>query len=157
MFEIVAGQTRREDVLILFAEYFATLVDAGLAAVLATQNPEAELSDLDSVYAAPTGGLWLALHDGAPVGCVAVKRNNDVHGELKRLYVRPAGRGHGLGSLLLETAITGARDLGYRRLRLDTAPHMTAAIGLYERHGFYRVGAYNDNPAADAVFMELAL
>lgn len=157
MIEIVAGQTRRQDVLDLFAEYFGTLVDAGLADVLANQNPRAELADLDSVYAAPTGGLWLARVDGAPVGCVAVKRNDETHGELKRLYVRPAGRGLGVGSLLLDAAITGARDLGYRWLRLDTAPHMTTAIGMYQRHGFTRIVAYNDNPDPDAVFMELAL
>ena len=152
MIDIVPGEEHRAAVLELFSEYFGTLVDAGLATVLANQNPQAELDDLGAVYER----VYLALDDGAPVGCVAFKRLGD-DAELKRLYVRPAGRGKGVGTLLLDAAITDARALGFPRLLLDTSAHMTTAIAMYERHGFARIEAYNDNPDPGAVFMSLRL
>lgn len=57
----------------------------------------------------------------------------------------------------MEQAISDARDIGYRYMRLDTFPFMEAAVRMYERRGFLPIGRYNDNPAAEAVFMELAL
>lgn len=152
---VVDGRTRRADVLELFDEYFASLRSHGeeLRRVLAHQNPAAELADLDSFYAPPHGRMLVAVLDGRAVGCVAVKRLDERTGEIKRLYVRPAGRGRGIGSLLVERVLDEARSLGYRRVVLDTMAHMTSAIGLYERHGFRRIAAYNDAPSDNVVFL----
>ena len=87
--------------------------------------------------------------DGQPAACGGVKLYGTEYGELKRMYVRPAFRGAGLGKLLVDHLADYARAHGVTVLRLETGIHQTAAIGLYERMGFQRVGpfgAYREDP-----------
>jgi GNAT superfamily N-acetyltransferase len=84
-----------------------------------------------------------------PVGCGGIKLFGTEYGELKRMYVRPKFRGRGFAKLLLEHLATYARNNGIGILRLETGIHQQAAIGLYERVGFYRIspfGEYKDDP-----------
>jgi len=109
----------------------------------------------DEVAALPDGYEVILLADD--VGCVAVKRLDDGACEMKRLYVSASARGTGAGRALVDAAIEHARALGYAVMRLDTLPTMAAAQGLYRSLGFEEIGRYNDNPAPDVRFMELAL
>jgi GNAT superfamily N-acetyltransferase len=78
--------------------------------------------------------------------------------EMKRLFVRPAFRSHGLGRVLVEKIIDEARKLGYTHMRLDTLPGlMDKAITLYRSFGFVEIGPYCENPVEGAKFMELDL
>jgi carbonic anhydrase len=114
---------------------------------------EKELADLPGRYAPPDGRLLLAVSDdGSPSGCVALRRFSDDAAEVKRLYVRPAFRGSGLGRALIERIITEARAEGYVRLLLDTLPRMGDATRLYGAYGFQAIPRYGDNPAEALCF-----
>ena len=120
---------------------------------LSFQDLDHELATLESFYE-----LMLLARDGSlAAGCVALRRIDDSICEMKRLYVRPAFRGHNLGRELTEHLIDAARSRGYRRMRLDTLPTMTAAIPLYESLGFVEIAPYRFNPVEGTRFMELVL
>ena len=77
--------------------------------------------------------------------------------EMKRLYVRPAYRGHGLGRVLVEAVIAEAKAVGYRRMVLDTLATMEAARALYHNFGFRPIEPYYANPLCRVVYLGLDL
>jgi putative acetyltransferase len=140
----------------LARELFREYADA-IGVDLEYQGFTAELEALPSPYTPPHGMLLIALIDGDTAGCVALRRLNDATGEMKRLYVRPAFRGSGLGERFVEAVIEAARSAGYAALRLDTLPSMAAAQGLYRKLGFIEIAAYNSNHLPGTRFYELEL
>ncbi len=125
---------------------------------LCFQDFEQELTSLPGPYAPPSGRLLLATVAEKPAGCVALKKLADGVCEMKRLYVRDAYRGTGLGRTLAEQIIREARDLGYEAIRLDTVPSvMGSAVGLYRSLGFREIPPYCFNPVPGALFLELPL
>jgi GNAT superfamily N-acetyltransferase len=104
------------------------------------QNFGDELAGLPGAYAPPGGRLALATSGGQLAGCIALRRADADHAEAKRLYVRPAFRGVGLGRALMEWVMAEARAAGYREIVGDTMPVMRDALALYERMGFERTG-----------------
>jgi len=132
----------------MFREYAATLgVDLGF------QHFEQEIASIPGDYAPPRGRLLLA----GDLGCVALRPLSVDVCEMKRLYVRPAGRGLGLGRMLVERVIIEARTIGYRFMRLDTLPSMTTAAALYVSLGFREIAPYRFNPVAGTKYFELTL
>jgi ribosomal protein S18 acetylase RimI-like enzyme len=136
----------------LFREYAG-----GLEVDLCFQNFDEELATLPGGYAPPDGRLLLAWDSAQAAGCVALRRCEEGIGEMKRLYVRSAWRGTGLGRALAETVIAEACTAGYMTLRLDTLPTMTVAQRLYRALGFREIAAYRNNPIQGASYMELSL
>ena len=90
----------------------------------------------------PRGAFYLVEDAGEVIAMGGLRRSGDATAELKRVYVRPAGRGHGLGEALATRLVADARAFGYRRVRLDTLPFMGRAQALYEALGFVDCAPY---------------
>lgn len=140
----------------IFREYAASL-----AVDLAFQDFEQELATLPGDYATPGGALLLALVDGEVAGCGALRPlgTTDYPNacEMKRLYVRPAFRGLGLGRLLAEAIMDAARVNAYAHVLLDTLDDMEAARTLYEDLGFREIAPYYHNPIPGAHYLKASV
>lgn len=137
----------------IFREYAETLgVD------LCFQHFENELEQLPGDYAAPRGALLLAQVDGAVAGCCALRPLDNADypnaSEMKRLFVRKAFRGFGLGRELAEAMLDRARQAGYACVLLDTLDDMEAARALYAELGFEEIPPYYHNPIAGAHYLK---
>ncbi len=133
----------------------------GLGVDLCFQQFDAELAGLPGDYAAPRGALLLASVDGLVAGCCALRplEGSDYPDacEMKRLYVRKAFRGLGLGRLLAEAVLDAARQAGYACVLLDTLDDMEAARALYQDLGFEDIPPYYHNPIAGAHYLKAQL
>jgi putative acetyltransferase len=133
----------------------------GLGVDLCFQNLEEELATLPGEYAAPRGALFVAMIEGKPAGCVALRPLDSADypnaAEMKRLYVRDHYRGSGLGRELAQAALDAAIEAGYSCVLLDTLDDMEAARGLYEDLGFHEIPPYYHNPIAGAHYLKCDL
>ena len=154
MIQVLPAETPSQlrDARALFLEYASTL-----GCDLAFQGFDREVAALPGDYAPPGGALLLAVEGEAAAGCVALRALDPRTCEMKRLYVRPAWRGRGVGRLLCGAVIARAQTLGYASMKLDTVPGMTEAVALDRSLGFAPVEPYRYNPLPGALFMELAL
>lgn len=140
----------------IFKEYAQSLkVD------LCFQNFDEELAQLPGEYAEPRGALMLAFVNGVLAGCCALRPLDSCDysnaAEMKRLYVRQAFRGMGLGRQLAEAILDAARHAGYACVLLDTLDDMEAARALYEDLGFEEIPPYYHNPHAGAHYLKADL
>jgi ribosomal protein S18 acetylase RimI-like enzyme len=140
----------------LFREYAN-----GLGVDLCFQRFDEELANLPGDYAAPRGALLLATVDGQVAGCCALRPLDAADypnaSEMKRLYVRKAFRGFGLGRQLAEAALDAARQGGYTCVLLDTLDEMEAARALYVDLGFEEIPPYYHNPIPGAHYLKADL
>jgi ribosomal protein S18 acetylase RimI-like enzyme len=138
-----------EEVRTLLGEYWTSF-----GFIPCFQGFGAELAGLPGAYGPPRGALLLSPGQG----CVALRPLDTRTAEMKRLYVRPAARGTGLGRALAEAAVARARELGFERLCLDTiAARMEAAVALYRSMGFEEIPPYAEDPTPSALCLELRL
>jgi ribosomal protein S18 acetylase RimI-like enzyme len=137
---------------VLVREYAASLTVS-----LDFQNFDDELQHFETEYAPPGGAFLLVRNEGEFVGCGALRRFSATDCEMKRLYVRPAGRNLGLGRQLALALINEARSLGYKSMLLDTLPTMQSAQSLYKSLGFVPTEPYRFNPIAGTSFLKLDL
>jgi ribosomal protein S18 acetylase RimI-like enzyme len=140
----------------LFQEYATTLsVD------LCFQGFDEELTQLPGEYAAPGGALLLALVDGQPAGCGAMRPLPDADYpnacEMKRLFVRRAFRRFGLGRQLAQELMALATQAGYSTMLLDTLDDMEAAREMYASLGFEEIPPYYFNPIPGAHYLKVEL
>lgn len=102
-------------------------------------------------YFGERSGVWLASLENNVVGCIALRVLSEIQrsGEIKRMYVQPAYRGHGIAKELLDAVEKFAAKAGDEWLYLDSAPGMDTAVRFYQRNGFEPCTPYNDNPQAN--------
>ncbi|MEN9385069.1 MAG: hypothetical protein RL323_2212 [Pseudomonadota bacterium] len=140
----------------LFQEY-----QTQLGIDLCFQGFDEELKNLPGDYQAPYGALLLAYVGQEPAGCCALRPllNADYPNacEMKRLYVRNAFRGFGLGRLLVDATLEAGKSAGYACMLLDTLRDMEAARALYQEAGFVEVAPYYHNPLAGAHYLKVDL
>jgi putative acetyltransferase len=144
-----------ETVRILLREYAAYLNQSLGEEHICLEDYERELASLPGVFTEPQGAILLALAEGRPAGCIALKplkptraiEPGEAPCEMKRLWVRPEFRGQSIGLILVEELIQQARGLGYTAMYLDTVPDaMRSANRIYQKLGFEPVDRYNTNP-----------
>jgi GNAT superfamily N-acetyltransferase len=99
-------------------------------------------------FAPPGGTFVVGLRDARAVCCGGLKRLPDGACEIKKMFVAPECRGHGVARALLEELERRARELGYAVARLDTGPRQPRARRMYERAGYASIGNFNGNPVA---------
>lgn len=152
--EIVPARSPQEleRIRVLFREYAELVSEA-----LCFQGFDRELADLPGAYAPPGGALLLAHAPAGDAGCVALKQLDPRTAEMKRLFVRSAYRGTGLGRRLTLQVADIARRNGCGRLVLDTLPKLTEAIALYRSLGFRDCAPYLAAPTPGALCFELSL
>ena len=139
-------------VLAIFTEYVRSP-----SVSLDFQGYEDEFAELPGKYAPPEGRLLLATEGERVLGCVALRKVNQRICEMKRLYVRPEGRGMALGRRLAEAVVEEARNAGYAEMRLDVLPEFEAARGIYRAMGFAPAPAVSHNPVPGTAFLGLDL
>ena len=153
---LAEGEEQMDALRVLMREYADTL-----KVNLCFQDFDAEVAGLPGDYQQPSGALLLALVDGVPAGCVAMRplpESDHVNAcEMKRLFVRPAFRHLGLGRQLAQQLIDLAQVAGHSCMLLDTLDEMEAARGLYETLGFYEIPPYYFNPIAGAHYLKVDL
>jgi ribosomal protein S18 acetylase RimI-like enzyme len=133
----------------LFREY-----EKFLGVSLCFQNFEDELAKLPAKYAEPEGAIFLAKSDDISAGCVALWKLEEGVCEMKRLYVKPAFQGIGLGKKLAESVMNEAVAKGYKKMKLDTLRRLAAANNLYKSLQFTETIPYNYNPEDDVAYFE---
>ena len=96
----------------------------------------------------PQGQVLIVRDGGAAVGCGAVKLLDDGIGEIKRMWVSPSVRGHGLGGRLLAALESAATEAGKTATRLETNEQLGPALEMYRTRGYVEVEPFNDEPFA---------
>ena len=108
---------------------------------------------------APGRGVFLVAYAAdTPVGCGAVRLVDSSTAEIKRMYVRPGMRGHGIARRVLDALEAEARQLGVTRMLLETGTRQPEAIALYEKAGFTATGPFGEYKTSSlTMFMEKVL
>jgi GNAT superfamily N-acetyltransferase len=130
------------------ARSFVAAMEAWVAENFGPATPDRTSTVTAEEMAPPGGAFVLVYDDGEAVAGGGVRRFDDGVAEIKRMFVLPSARGRGHGRRVLEALETVAAELGYRRVRLDTARSMTTAMAMYRRAGYRDIPDYNGNSYA---------
>ena len=113
----------------------------------------AQFNQLDKIHEA-----IVVYQDGKPIGGGAIRPYDETAIELKRVFVRPEGQGHGIGTELVSKLIERAKELGYQKMILETGDLLAESVHVYSKLGFRKIpnyGAYADMPESLCMGLEL--
>jgi GNAT superfamily N-acetyltransferase len=97
---------------------------------------------------APHGTFLVGWDGERAVAIGGLRRLEDGVCEIKRMFVVPQARSHGVGRALLAALEGAARELGYDRVRLDAGPAQQRSIAMFRRSGYVEIPRYNANHIA---------
>ena len=112
-----------------------------------------QFNQLDKIHEA-----IVVYQDGKPIGGGAIRPYDETAIELKRVFVRPEGQGHGIGTELVSKLIERAKELGYEKMILETGDLLAESVHVYSKLGFRKIpnyGAYADMPESLCMGLEL--
>lgn len=134
---------------------FGILEEYGLKPDLA--GTDKDLTDIEAHYI-ERGGLFELLEtaDGTLLGTVGLYPMNDVTVELRKMYLSPKLRGKGVGKQTLQRMVERSRELGFKKIYLETASILKEAVGLYEKFGFTPTCEKHTPRCDRAYFMDIA-
>jgi putative acetyltransferase len=98
--------------------------------------------DLFGLFRLNKSVLWVAELDGLALGCCGIYPTDGLENncaELVKYYLAESERGRGTGKQLMDLCIASARDLGYKKLYLESMPHFSKAVRIYEKLGFQKL------------------
>jgi GNAT superfamily N-acetyltransferase len=136
-------EIRREDLLSPVVQQLIGALNAELQARYPEEGANHFRLDPEEV-ADGRGAFLVAYRDGKPVGCGAVRKNDAMVAEIKRMYTAPEARGCGVGRRVLVELEAEARRLGANRLVLETGPRQAEALALYRRAGFVDIPLFGE-------------
>ena len=136
------GELGAEDVRALLAQHFAEMT-AGTPPSACHVMPAGALADPAIRF------FTVRDENSALLGCGALKRLADNHGEIKSMRTADDALGRGVGSAMLDHLIGVARTQGMARLSLETGNSFAAANRLYQREGFERCGPFGGYQPTD--------
>ena len=147
-FELVECDPRDPHARACLAQYYAELAEVfpGGFEVGRSRDPDAVQ------VVRPLGAFVVALREGVPVGCIALKGDGGTIAEIKRMWLDPDQRGTGLARRLMAQAEQIAVELGIEILRLDTNRTLAKAIATYRHWGWREIPRFNDDPYAEVFF-----
>jgi GNAT superfamily N-acetyltransferase len=122
---------------------------------------EGDMADIQK-FMPPQGRLFLASDETDAIGCACARTIRPGLAEIKRVYVRPSGRGNGTGRALIQTILAELREAEYTAVRLETGPFMPTAEKLYRSLGFTDIPPYDEGETPKdqrqhGIYLELTL
>lgn len=100
--------------------------------------------DLFDLFRKKRSVLWVAELDGLPLGCCGIYPTEGLANgcaELVKYYLTDSERGKGTGRQLMQLCISSARKLGYKELYIESMPHFSKAVRIYEKLGFRKLSS----------------
>lgn len=130
------------------ARSFLAAMEAWVAERFGPTTPDRTSTVTVDEMAPPNGAFVVVYDDGVALAGGGLRRLEDGVAEIKRMFVLERARGRGHGRRVLEALEAAAVDLGYSRIRLDTAQSMTTAMAMYRSAGYRDIEDYNGNSYA---------
>jgi len=115
---------------------------------------DADIKDIEHSYLERGGAFYvLEEEDGSVIGAYGLYPVDRQTCELRKMYLYSSYRGKGFGKLLLEDALSKARQIGFKKMTLETASVLKEAISLYKSYGFVEYSAEHLSSRCDQAFI----
>lgn len=128
---------------------FSVLDEYGIGGY--THHTDTDLDDIELAYQKGYFGM-IQNRDGKMVGTFGLFPLGETTAEIRKMYLLPEARGHGVGKWMVNFLIEKAKELKFQKVELETASVLKEAIGLYKKIGFQEVTASNASPRCDRAF-----